>query len=145
VPRPRRHPLTSAVRRALRRPGTPGSRRFLALLDRRLAALAAGRAPRVRAGERDLARRFLSRVAGRWDDGDENLVRGYLDRWRRSGASARQEERRALLEAAATLGRIVTRPGTLWFFLWEMESVVRGLEAPDGEAGAAADKPLPAC
>jgi hypothetical protein len=133
------------VRRALRRPETPSSRRFLALLDRRLAALSAGRPLRVRAAERDLARGFLARVAGRWDDGDENLVRGYLDRWRRPGASARQEAQRALLEAAASLGRIVTRPGTLWFFLWEMESVLGGLDAPAGEAGAAADKPLPAC
>jgi hypothetical protein len=133
------------VRRSLRRPGTPNSRRFLALLDRRLAALAAGRPLRVRAGERDLARRFLARVAGRWDDGDENLVRGYLDRWRRPGAPARQEAQRALLDAAASLGRIVTRPGTLWFFLWELESMLGGLEARDGEAVAAADKPLPAC
>ena len=68
------------MQRALGEPSAQ-TRRFLALLDRRLAALAAGRPLRTTAGERALARRFLARITGRWDDGDENLVRGYLDRW----------------------------------------------------------------
>ena len=38
----------------------------------------------------------------------------------------------ALLEAAEALSRIEARPGTLWFFLWEMESMVRGLEEEAG-------------
>lgn len=141
MPPPPRHPLTDAVRQALRRPGTE-ARRYLALLDRRLAALAAGRPLRASASERALARRFLARVTGCWDDGDENLVRGHLDRWRRPGAGAAQDASQALLEAAEALSRIAARPGTLWFFLWEMESMLRGLET----AGrSTADKPPPAC
>lgn len=133
MPRPRRHPLTSAVRRTLRRPATQTSRRFLTLLDRRLAALAAGRLVRGGAADRALTRRFLARVAGRWDDGDENLVRGYLDRWQSPGARAARQAQRTLLEAATSLSRIVARPGTLWFFLWEMESVLDSLGAAGPE------------
>jgi hypothetical protein len=128
VPRARRHPLTSAVRRALRRPLSPTSRRYLWLLDRRLATLAAGRAPGPAAADRKLARRFLARVAGHWDDGDENLVRGYLDSGGRRGA---RDAPGALLEAADGLGRIAARPATLWFFLWEMESMLEGLAQPE--------------
>lgn len=76
---PHRHALTQAVVRCLAPPHDPTTRRFLDLLDRRLAALASGRPVRVRAGERALAGRFLEPFMGSWDDGDENLVRGYLD------------------------------------------------------------------
>jgi hypothetical protein len=117
------------VRRSLGRPSLE-ARRYLELLDRRLAALAEGRVPRATAAGRRLARRFLTPLTGSWDDGDENLVRGYLDRWQRSGTG--QDAPRALLAAADDLGRIAARPGTLWFFLWEMESVLRGLAPKAG-------------
>lgn len=80
------------------------------------------------AGEQRAAQRFLSSVEGSWDDGDETLVRGYLDRWSPSddgGAGAA----RAILEAAAALASLQARPQTLWFFLWEMQSVCAGLAA----------------
>jgi hypothetical protein len=131
VPRARRHPLTAAVRRALRRPLSPTSRRYLGLLDRRLAALAAGRPPGL-AADRKLARRFLARFAGHWDDGDENLVRGYLDSRGRRGA---RDAPGALLDAADGLSRIAARPATLWFFLWEMESMLEGLAEPGRRLG----------
>jgi hypothetical protein len=119
------------VRGALGDP-SPQARRYLALLDRRLVALAAGRIPRTTPDERALARRFLAGVTGRWDDGDENLVRGYLDRWQPPGAGAPEDTVRPLLAAAQDLGRIAARPGALWFFLWEMESMLRGLETDPG-------------
>ncbi len=34
---------------------------------------------------------------------------------------------RGLLDAAAELARIAPRPETLWFYLWEMESLLSGL------------------
>ena len=95
-----RHPLTAAVQAILPGGRAPRSRDYLTLLDDRLdalAALAAGgplRAGDLRVGpaDRALARRFLAAHEGAWDDGDENLVRGYLDRWLREGA--RPEGRR---------------------------------------------------
>jgi hypothetical protein len=141
VPRPPRHAFTIAVRDTLPRPLGPHARRYLRLLDRRFAALARMRAGAggartaagMRAEDRTLARRFLARRT--WHDGDENLVRGYLDRWEKGGGSGRAaESARGLLDGAATLGRIGAPPGALWFFLWEMESVLSGLfEADKGD------------
>jgi hypothetical protein len=34
---------------------------------------------------------------------------------------------RGLVDAAAELARIAPRPETLWFYLWEMESLLSGL------------------
>jgi hypothetical protein len=138
MPRGLRHPLTQAVRLALPAPLGPTSRRFLGLLDRRLAALAAERPVRSTNADRLLARRFLTPLEGAWDDGDETLVRGHLDRWLAAEESAEAAARESLLGAARALGAIQARPGTLWFFLWEMESMLAGL----AEAGRSrADNP----
>jgi hypothetical protein len=141
VPRPPRHPFTVAVRRTLPRPLEPAAERYLRLLDRRftaLARIAAGAQPRaVEAGmrpeERALARRFCARRS--WHDGDENLVRGYLDRWEKgAGPGGAAERARGVLEGASALSGIGPPPGALWFFLWEMESVLAGLvEADKGD------------
>jgi hypothetical protein len=143
MPRPRaqsrrkrsRHPLTTTLRRVLRDDRTAMASGYLALLDDRLAALgtlAAGGALgagdlRVHPADRALARRFLAAHEGAWDDGDENLVRGFLDRWQRVGDDAVTATARGLTEAAAALGGMRARPETLWFFLWEMESVLAAL------------------
>jgi hypothetical protein len=141
VPRPPRHPFTVAVRRTLSRPLDPAAQRYLRLLDRRFAALAriAARAEAslaaagMRPEDRALARRFLARRS--WHDGDENLVRGYLDRWEKgAGGEGSAERARGVLEGASALGGIGPPPGALWFFLWEMESVLAGLfEADKGD------------
>jgi hypothetical protein len=128
------HALTQAVMRCLAPPHDPRTRRFLDLLDRRLAALASGRPIRVRAGERALAAGFLEPFMGRWDDGDENLVRGYLDGWAAPDEDAARAARARLLGAARALSAIQARPATLWFFLWEMESVLAGLEGGDPDS-----------
>lgn len=127
MPRARRHPLTQAVRLALRDPRGPTARRYLGLLDRRLAALEAGRPVRSTNADQMLARLFLAPLEGAWDDGDENLVRGHLDRWLGAGENAESAARESLLGAARALGAIHARPGTLWFFLWELESMLAGL------------------
>jgi hypothetical protein len=132
---PRRHPLTAAVERALVGLARPEARRYLDLIDERLATLddlAAGRpaAPeglRVRPADRALARRFLAAHRSEWDDGDENLVRGFLDRWTKDHEDPLASTARGLTEAAAALGGMRARPGTLWFFLWELESVLSTL------------------
>jgi len=54
-------------------------------------------------------------------------VRGYLDRWAKAGEDGLEATARALHEAAAALGALRARPQTLWFFLWEMESVLAAL------------------
>jgi hypothetical protein len=141
VPRPPRHPLTSRLLRALPPSRDRTDEAFLRLLDRRLAALervAGGRktgpagAGMTRA-ERALARRVLGRRHAAWHDGDENLVRGTLDRW---GTDRGPGERaRGLLEAASALAAIDPPPGVLWFFLWEMESVLAGLFEADKGGG----------
>ena len=108
---------------------------YLRLLDERLAALsdlAAGRPAaahglRTAPADRALARRFLSAHRYDWDDGDENLVRGFLDRWTKEGDDPLAATARGLTEAAARLGAMRARPETLWFFLWELESVLAGL------------------
>jgi hypothetical protein len=108
---------------------------FLGLLARRLRALGAiakgrgGDVPRS-AADRAIARRFLAPFEATWNDGDENLVRGFVDGWARPEEEPRVAEARGLCRAADALARMETRPETLWFFLWAMESVLAGL-APD--------------
>lgn len=87
----------------------------------------------MRPEDRALTRRFLARRS--WHDGDENLVRGYLDRWEKdAGAGSAAARARSVLEGASALGGIAAPPGALWFFLWEMESVLAGLfEADKGD------------
>jgi hypothetical protein len=130
------HALTRAVRRRLPRPLSPVSTRYLALLDRRLLYLeryaasrgteAAGvkRTRRETARTRLLARRFLKSREGSWTDGDENLVRGHLDGWSRPGVDPDVTAAQALLACARTLAEIEAPASTLWFFLWEMESML---------------------
>jgi hypothetical protein len=127
-----RHAFTAAVAGLVPGPRPPETALFLRLLDRRLSALAevaVGKpvAPaRLGAdrGSRALARRFLRRYEGSWDDGDENLVRGHLDRWSRPGEDSRGAAARSLLAAAEELSRIKARWETLAFLLWEMESML---------------------
>jgi len=142
VPRPPRHAFTAAVRRALPRPLDRGVETYLTLLDRRFSALArvaAGEAAGPRAGlepsDRALARRHLAAREGQWDDGHENLVRGYLDRWQRDADGSAAPPARALLDAAAALAAIGAPPAALWFFLWEMESMLAGLFPADKQDG----------
>lgn len=127
-----RHPLTAALRRLLGAERAEQARDYLALLDDRLAALAAlsaGRSLvqgdlRTSPADRAVARRFLASHEGAWDDGDENLVRGWLDRWLHQGDDPLAAAARGLSEAALSLAAMRARPETLWFFLWEMESVL---------------------
>lgn len=131
-----RHALTAAVAEALPHPLSPATAAYLDLLDQRLAAIEAiadgpaearfSEDPAARA----LARRFLRPIEGTWDDGDENLVRGYLDRWSRPGDDAVRETARRLAEAARALGRLEARPSTLWCFLWQLESMLESLTSP---------------
>lgn len=126
------HPLVAAVAAALPEPRPPEAARYLALLARRLRWLRARADGHPRAAarlvasteDRLLARRFLRRFEELWDDGDENLVRGYLDRFRSGGGDPGRAAARSLLEAAHELAGILTRPGTLFFFLWELESML---------------------
>ena len=104
------------------------------LLGRRLLALEAialGKAHTMResAADRALARRFLGPLEGTWHDGDENLVRGFLDRWQGPGVDGGVARARGLLRAASDLAGIGPPPATLWFFLWEMESVLSTFRA----------------
>lgn len=115
--------------RALPAPG-PDRSPCLQLLDRRFAALealAAG-APVTDLGwtrrDRALARRVLRPLEAEWHDGDENLVRGFLDQWTSAGEDARVDTARRVLAAGAELLRIDARPQAWWFFLWEMESLL---------------------
>ena len=146
MPRPPRHAFTAALRRALPRPLDRSAESYLRLLDRRLASLArvaagdaggtaTGGAEGLTGAERTVARRFLSPREGRWQDGDENLVRGYLDRWERGADRGAAAPARALLECASALAAIGAPPGALWFFLWEMESILAGLAEADNEEG----------
>jgi len=120
------------VRRALPQPAPARAADYLALLDRRLAALsgrAGGQAVSdetlgVRPADRALADGFLRPLHGRWHDGDENLVRGYLDRWVPSGEDAGASAAGALLAAAEALPAMGARAEALWFYLWEMESML---------------------
>jgi hypothetical protein len=125
-----RHGLSAAVARAMPAPLSPTAARYLDLLDRRLAAIEAlaeaGTEARFRdePGAKALARRFLRPLEGTWDDGDENLVRGYLDRWRRSSHDPVRQTARALRDAANTLAGLEARPATFWCFLWHLESAI---------------------
>lgn len=109
-----------------------GARDYLVILEDRLAALAALATGgpmvegdlRTSPADRAVARRFLASHEGEWDDGDENLVRGYLDRWIQEGADPLGAAARGLSEAAVALAGMRAAPETLWFFLWEMESVL---------------------
>lgn len=128
-----RHALTAAVAEALPQPFSPATAAYLALLDRRLAAVQAiadGSAEAAFSEEpaaKALARRFLRPLEGTWDDGDDNLVRGYLDRWSRPGDDPVRETARRLADAARDLSRIETRPSTFWCFLWQLESMLESL------------------
>jgi hypothetical protein len=125
------HPLVAAVARIL--PGGGRRAAFLELLERRLAALgevSAGRGawPRSTRCDRALALRVLRPHEAAWDDGDENLVRGYLDRWRKPGEDPLAGAAASLLAAADEIGRLDARPGTLLFLLWEMDSMLTSRE-----------------
>jgi hypothetical protein len=125
------------VRRALPAGRARASEPFIDLLGRRLQALeaiAVGEALTMgeRAADRDRARRFLAPLEGTWHDGDENLVRGFLDRWQGPGEDGVAARARGLLLAARELAGIGPPPATLWFFLWEMESVLRGFAPGPG-------------
>jgi hypothetical protein len=76
------------------------------------------------ARDRALARRFLRPRQATWHDGDENLVRGHLDRWLRPGDNAAVVAAQSLLAAADALVSGHARPEALWFFLWELESML---------------------
>ena len=138
MPRPPRHAFTAAVRRALPRPLDRGAERYLRLLDRRFVALAlvanggaGGALPGLQPADRALARRYLAARKAEWHDGDENLLRGHLDRWDRGARPGAAEPARALLDGASALAAIGAPPGALWFFLWEMESILAGLFPAD--------------
>ncbi|HET8647302.1 MAG TPA: hypothetical protein VFO85_17525 [Vicinamibacteria bacterium] len=77
-------------------------------------------------------RRVLRPLEARWDDGDENLVRGTLDAWVSPGPQSAAVTAERLLRAAAELARIGARPAAWWFLLWEMESVLRALVGEEG-------------
>jgi CheY-like chemotaxis protein len=127
-----RDPFVAAVARALPRKRPAEAAEYLALLERRLRFLrarAAGdlrQARRVlpRRGEAALGRRFLRRLGENWDDGDENLVREKLDRLGRGSGDPGRDAASSLVEAADELGVILARPGTLFFYLWELESML---------------------
>jgi hypothetical protein len=127
--------LTNAVDRALGGRRSAAASRYLDLLDRHLDALGAvarGGDPatlREPGASRALARRFLKPFTGTWDDGDEAVVRGHLDRWLREGDDHRRAVVGGLLAAAEELVGIEARPATLWFFLWEMETVLESVAA----------------
>jgi len=138
MPRPPRHAFTAAVRRALPHPLDRAAERYLRLLDRRFAALAhvanggaGGALPGLQPADRALTRRYLAARKAEWHDGDENLVRGHLDRWDRGARPGAAEPARALLDGASALAAIGAPPGALWFFLWEMESILAGLFPAD--------------
>ena len=138
MPRPPRHAFTAAVRRALTHPLDRSAERYLRLLDRRFAALARianasarGAQAGMQGSDRALARRYLAAQKADWHDGDENLVRGHLDRWERGVRPSAAERARALLDGASALAAIGAPPSALWFFLWEMESILDGLFPAD--------------
>lgn len=126
-----RHLLAARIAGALPRPRPAEATRFLVLLDRRLRAVEAvarghAGATRLRLDgpSRALVRRVLRRFERTWDDGDENLVRGYLDRWSRPGEDPVRSLALSLAQTALALAAIEARPGVFWFFLWEMESML---------------------
>jgi hypothetical protein len=126
------HPLVRAVSAALPRPRPADAAAYLRLLDRRLRWLEARAEGQPRAGlrlaataaERAMARRLLRRLEGGWDDGDENLVRGHLDGAGPDSGDPGRDAARGLVAAAAELAGIRARPGTLFFYLWALESML---------------------
>jgi CheY-like chemotaxis protein len=124
--------LLALVRRALQHvdPGAAGA--YLRRLPDRLARLAAladgkGHGTAGAAGrDEGTARPVLDAIEGDWHDGDENLVRGWLDVWRSRGDAA--QTARTLLRAVAEAERIRPGPGALRFLLWQIESVLAGLD-----------------
>jgi hypothetical protein len=54
-------------------------------------------------------------------------VRGYLDRWTVAGGDASSAAARALVEAAEALPAMGARAEALWFYLWEMESMLESV------------------
>jgi hypothetical protein len=112
------HPLVEVVRRFLK-PGDGEA--YVELLRRRLATIEQGVMPSTSAGERRLARAFLRPREGTWHDGDENLVRGWLDAF---GHQDPDVDVQAILTAAGELSRIRPRAETVWYFLWAMESML---------------------
>ena len=103
------------------------------LLERRLVALERVMRAEVDAavigalGGSELSRRFLAKREGSWDDGDENLVRGLLDRWGAEAEDPSRDIAGRLIAAANHVGSIRARPETVWFLLWEMEGMLTDL------------------
>jgi CheY-like chemotaxis protein len=136
-----REGLLARVRGVL--PRSPRAEDYLALLERRLEALeatAAGAAfPEELVGNdaRSLAESVLQSVEGAWDDGDEAFVGVHLDGWGRGDPRRLAQD---LARTAESLARAHSRPGTLFFFLWQMESFLpefRSVEhAPADNAAA---------
>ncbi len=100
------------------------TRRFAALERAAQGAAVDARDLALGRADRALARRVLRPLEARWHDGDENLVRGMLDRWVAKDAPAARTTAQRLLQAAAELARIDARAEAWWFFLWEMESLL---------------------
>jgi CheY-like chemotaxis protein len=133
-------PFLELARRALADVDPTDARPYLERLPERLerlGAVAAGRAQAAGAPRPGVGRVVVA-IEGHWHDGDENLVRGWLDRWR--AASDAGATARILLEAVGELERIEPSPATLRFFLWEMESVLAGL-ASDPEPAVVSEAP----
>jgi hypothetical protein len=127
------------VRGALGPRQQPRADAYLALLATRLEALgtlARGGAPDAATlgftpKDRARARAFLKPREASWHDGDENLVRGYLDTWVRSTGDPRRAAASGLLAAADALSLMRPRPETLWCFLWHLESQLASLFGDD--------------
>ena len=114
-----------------------GERAYLALLDRRLVALASVAAALpatlgdlgLSAADLAVARRFLRPREASWHDGDENLVRAHVEA---RGADSPARQARRLLDTADLIARIAPRVETVWCFLWLMEAALPSLvEPPD--------------
>jgi hypothetical protein len=126
------HPLVAVLKRALG--DSPEAVAYLALVEARLSTLgelSEGRGTTEGLGGRTgriLARRFLKSFEATWDDGDETLVRGYLDSWAPIGEDPLRVLAERLLVAAGALATTHARRETLLFFLWEMESVLEGVD-----------------
>ena len=88
-------------------------------------------------GASELSRRFLAEREASWDDGDEDLIRGELDRWAADDEDPSRDIAGRLIAAANYVGSIRARPETIWFLLWEMEGMLSDLrdllELPDTE------------
>lgn len=121
------HPLIARVREALG-PRLADDEAYVVLLARRLARLeelaygSADEAWHETPAEGALGRHFVQQREACWSDGDENLIREWLDPWLpASVALDLRATARHLLAAAGRLAEIDARAETLWFFLWELE------------------------